>query len=834
MNRFTFRSRVSAFTIFLIGLVAIIGFNIQSLAARSGNESSRMATALDEVVSTVKGTASEPNAAKVRAARVSAPMTAPAATLNVDTTADIAALSACTSAPADCSLRGAVIAANSISGSTIVVPAGTYPLVTAGAGEQFAATGDLDIRATGTSIVGAGAGTTIIQQTTTDRVFETNPVPQLAGFTFSIAGVTVKDGTTTGSGAGILGGGLGSSTTITDCVFDNNSVTGALASNGGAISFTANGAANLTVSGSTFSNNTSLRGIGGAIRFSSTGTLSVTTSTFSGNRTSANSGGAINATGPVPGGTYNISQSSFVNNQALGAGSRGGAVLLANGNLNVSFSRLVGNSSGSGVGTAVSNSGPTGMETLNNNWWGVNTGPAGGDVFGTTVTSWLQLRHAASPNTICTNATSTLTADILGLSSGGPTAASNLVGLPAFPVPADVIFSNAMLGTISSASTQFVDGIATATFTAGNTAGAGSADASADNETVTASITVQETTSTTDPDDQAVCQGATATFSTTASGAGPFSYAWTLDNEPFINGDSPTINVPTGSLSVGDHTVAVTVTTTCGSASQSATLTVLANTATTDPADQTVCQGGIATFSTTASGAAPFSFVWKQGSIVLNNGDRDGRVTIVNGSTNSTLTISNVQQSDAGIYTIETTGACGTAVQSANLTVNGAPVTAVGPANVWIGLKNSDDIGTKFDLLAEVFKDGVLIGSGQINDVPGGGSGFNNAVQRTINMALAGSGDFCSGGTLSFRLSVRVAASSGHVSGTARLWYNDAAANSRFNITISGTPRTYYLHNGFVLALTPGPGPKKTIDVLVNRNQGGNPFKPFGTWSVTL
>jgi hypothetical protein len=162
-------------------------------------------------------------------------------------------------------------------------------------------------------------------------------------------------------------------------------------------------------------------------------------------------------------------------------------------------------------------------------------------------------------------------------------------------------------------------------------------------------------------------------------------------------------------------------------------------------------------------------------------------------------------------------------------------ITAVGPANVWIGLKNSDDVGTKFDLLGEVLKNGVVVGSGQINDVPGGSSGFNNAVQRTINMALSGGPvTVQSGDTLAFRLSVRIAASSGHAVGTARLWYNDSAANSRVNVTIGAVTNTYYLLDGLVLGTAAGPGPKKTSDVLVNRNVGGNPFKPFGTWTRTL
>jgi hypothetical protein len=83
-------------------------------------------------------------------------------------------------------------------------------------------------------------------------------------------------------------------------------------------------------------------------------------------------------------------------------------------------------------------------------------------------------------------------------------------------------------------------------------------------------------------------------------------------------------------------------------------------------------------------------------------------------------------------------------------------------------------------------------------------------------------------------LSVRIAASSTHVSGTARLWYNDSAANSRFTATVNGTPTDYFLLDGFVLGTSAGPGPKKTSDVLVNRNVGGNPFLPFGTWTKTF
>ena len=168
------------------------------------------------------------------------------------------------------------------------------------------------------------------------------------------------------------------------------------------------------------------------------------------------------------------------------------------------------------------------------------------------------------------------------------------------------------------------------------------------------------------------------------------------------------------------------------------------------------------------------------------------------------------------------------------VTVTVPQITAPVQARVWIGLKNSDDVGTKFDLLAEVLKNGAVVGSGQTNGVSGGSSGFNNAIQDTINLALSAPAALCPGDVVSFRLSVRVAANSSHTSGTARLWFNDNAANSRLSATLEGQTFSAYLLDNFVLGTNPGSGPKKTIDVLVNRNVGGNPFKPFGTWNKTF
>ncbi len=163
-------------------------------------------------------------------------------------------------------------------------------------------------------------------------------------------------------------------------------------------------------------------------------------------------------------------------------------------------------------------------------------------------------------------------------------------------------------------------------------------------------------------------------------------------------------------------------------------------------------------------------------------------------------------------------------------------VEALSPAHAWIGVKHGNDVGVNFDLLAEVFRNGVLIGSGQVNQVPGGSTGWNGAQDRAIALALSspGTSGACAGDTLSIKLSVRVAAV-GKSSGTARLWYNDPQANSRFDVTIASVQSNLYLLNGFLLGTSPGPvNQRLNIDVSVNRNVGGNPWKPFGTWTKTF
>ena len=89
----------------------------------------------------------------------------------------------------DCSLREAVVAANAATGSDMVVlDPGVYVLSRSGAGEDFSATGDLDITSD-VMILGAGADRTFLDGGGTDRVLDVRPVGSL-----QLHGVTVRNG----------------------------------------------------------------------------------------------------------------------------------------------------------------------------------------------------------------------------------------------------------------------------------------------------------------------------------------------------------------------------------------------------------------------------------------------------------------------------------------------------------------------------------------------------------------------------------------------------------------------------------------------------------------
>ena len=720
INNGTATATLSRF-FFISALLAVAGMAL--VASVSSAVGSRSVLGRTETNGATDRVHSRRNAIAVRRAPEALALAAPLlATITVDRTDDNASASACTAAPNDCSLRGAITFANMFPGTTVSVPAGSYNLTISGAGEGFSgnnAIGDLDITGNNTSIVGAGAAVTIITQTTAgSRVIEVNPFI-VANLTTSISGVTISGGTeTTGvGGGGILSGALNNNLTVSNSVISGNSATGAGSFGGGGICHTGG---NLTITGTTFSNNSTSTS-GGGVTYSAgdpagsngaTGTVTVSGSTFTGNtaNSSAAGGGALNLFDfNVSASVYNIDSSSFSSNSAPNrsggaiivqsggpltvttssfatnsAGNSGGAIFSSGTSASVTYSRLVGNSAPSG-GAIFRGSG---IFTANDDWWGINTGPAAGDFTSPSgdilPASYLQLRAIASPNTICAGDTSSIVADIKQRNAGAALT-TELNGLP--PFPATFVNTTPAVGSLSAISANFVNGAASATFT-GSTTGTANIDVIADNQTVTASIIVEADT-TTDPPDQTVCEGGTATFTTTASGPGAFTFVWKKGATVLNNGDlggrvTITSGSNTSTLSISNvqasdaDTYTVEATGSCNTATQTATLSVNPATATTDPADATVCKGATASFSTTASGTGPFSYAW-----TLDGSPFNGNSPSINVPTGSL---------SVGVHTVTvtTTGACGSAFQSATLTVGGAPVITLSTTNINLWPPNHD------------------------------------------------------------------------------------------------------------------------------------------------
>jgi hypothetical protein len=174
---------------------------------------------------------------------------------------------------------------------------------------------------------------------------------------------------------------------------------------------------------------------------------------------------------------------------------------------------------------------------------------------------------------------------------------------------------------------------------------------------------------TTQPGNQTVTAGQTATFSVVASGTAPLSYQWQKNGANITGATSSSYTTPATTTSDSGSTFVVVVSNSAGTAtSNAATLTVnpapVAPTITTQPLNQTVTAGQTATFSVVASGTAPLSYQWQK------NGAN------IAGATSSSYTTPATTTSDSGsTFVAVVSNSAGSATSNAaTLTVNPAPV----------------------------------------------------------------------------------------------------------------------------------------------------------------
>ncbi len=172
------------------------------------------------------------------------------------------------------------------------------------------------------------------------------------------------------------------------------------------------------------------------------------------------------------------------------------------------------------------------------------------------------------------------------------------------------------------------------------------------------------------PTDQAAPFGSNVTLSVAASGATPLNYSWLHAGSVIAGATNSTLTITNlQTSSIGPYTVLVSNLVSEDSAQATVSLIYLPE-ITNQPASQCVRPGSDVTFTCAASSSAPVTYQWHVGSVVFP------------ATTNTCLTLTNVQMSEAGNYVCVVSNEAGTVTSSnAILTIQTAPSITTQPVS---------------------------------------------------------------------------------------------------------------------------------------------------------
>jgi hypothetical protein len=190
----------------------------------------------------------------------------------------------------------------------------------------------------------------------------------------------------------------------------------------------------------------------------------------------------------------------------------------------------------------------------------------------------------------------------------------------------------------------------------------------------------------------------------------------------------------------------------------------------------------------------------------------------------------------------------------------GRTLAAAGPARLWVGLKNSDDVGTRFDLRLEIYINDTLVADGEALCVTGLTRSPDGGLEVVVPLDLVDGGSFESGDILSVEVWTRVGttpegarcgAPASHDSASGlRLYYDTMHRSSRIALELAPDLLTeFHLHSDggacrnrpsptatthFVDATEPMGEKAKCRDSVRVAFDSGNPWRLIETWSMTL
>jgi hypothetical protein len=268
------------------------------------------------------------------------------------------------------------------------------------------------------------------------------------------------------------------------------------------------------------------------------------------------------------------------------------------------------------------------------------------------------------------------------------------------------------------------------------------------------------------PANQTVAVGQTATFSITASGEGNLTYQWKKNGTTISGATSASYTAPATVATDNGASFTVTVTGTSGNVTSSAATLTLNGppSIATQPGGKTVLAGQTATLSVTATGAGTLTYQWNKSGVAIS------------GATSASYTTPATTTADNGVqFTVTVTNSAGNITSNtAMLTVNAAATLILNASKTSLSFSNVNIGGN--NILPVIFTNG----------------GSSNVTISTVTISGAGytasgvqSGQIVTPGQTA-TLNVTFAPSAtGLIPGSVTVTSN--ATNSPASITLSGT-----------------------------------------------